>query len=129
MRTARFRPINPDDLLFSQKTTEFRGSSAGTRGDANDLALVLPVLLTGASSGASYWRSPITQKLTAEFRSASAASRDGMRIERSFRGLAAALPRYHRAEHLVKLQVRRQINLINAILGYGPVEIVSPPEL
>ncbi len=52
-----------------------------------------------------------------------------MRIERSFRGLAAALPRYHRAEHLVKLQVRRQINLINAILGYGPVEIVSPPEL
>jgi hypothetical protein len=31
--------------------------------------------------------------------------------------------------HLVKLQVRRQINLINAILGYGPVEIVSPPEL
>ena len=32
-------------------------------------------------------------------------------------------------EHLVKLQVRRQINLINAILGYGPVEIVSPPEL
>ena len=32
-------------------------------------------------------------------------------------------------KHLVKLQVRRQINLIHAILGYGPVEIVSPPEL
>ncbi len=32
-------------------------------------------------------------------------------------------------KHLVKLQVRRQINLINAILGYGPMEIVSPPEL
>ena len=32
-------------------------------------------------------------------------------------------------KHLVKLQVRRQINLINAILGHGPVEIVSPPEL
>jgi predicted nucleic acid-binding protein len=31
--------------------------------------------------------------------------------------------------HLVKLQVRRQINLINAILGYGQIEIVSPPEL
>ena len=32
-------------------------------------------------------------------------------------------------KHLVKLQVKRQINLINAILGHGPVEIVSPPEL
>lgn len=32
-------------------------------------------------------------------------------------------------KHLVKLQVRREINLINAILGYGPIEIVSPPEL
>lgn len=32
-------------------------------------------------------------------------------------------------KHLVKLQVRRQVNLINAILGYGPVEIVSPPDL
>jgi len=32
-------------------------------------------------------------------------------------------------KHLVKLQVRRQINLINAMLGYGQVEIVSPPEL
>jgi hypothetical protein len=31
--------------------------------------------------------------------------------------------------HLVRLQVRRQINLINALLGYGPIEIVSPPEL
>jgi hypothetical protein len=31
--------------------------------------------------------------------------------------------------HLVKLQVRRQINLINALLGYGQIEIVSPPEL
>jgi len=32
-------------------------------------------------------------------------------------------------KHLVNLQVRREINLINAILGYGPIEIVSPPEL
>ena len=32
-------------------------------------------------------------------------------------------------KHLVKLQVKRQINLINAIMGHGPVEIVSPPEL
>jgi hypothetical protein len=32
-------------------------------------------------------------------------------------------------KHLVKLQVRREVNLINAILGYGPIEIVSPPEL
>ncbi|MFZ5829214.1 MAG: type II toxin-antitoxin system VapC family toxin [Planctomycetota bacterium] len=32
-------------------------------------------------------------------------------------------------KHLVKLHVKRQINLINAILGYGVVEIVSPPEL
>lgn len=32
-------------------------------------------------------------------------------------------------KHLVRLQVRRQVNLINAILGFGPLEIVSPPEL
>ena len=32
-------------------------------------------------------------------------------------------------KHLVKLQVRREIDLINAILGHGPIEIVSPPEL
>lgn len=32
-------------------------------------------------------------------------------------------------KHLVKLQVRREINLINAILGCAPIEIVSPPEL
>jgi len=31
--------------------------------------------------------------------------------------------------HLVKVQVRREINLINAIMGYGSIEIVSPPEL
>jgi hypothetical protein len=32
-------------------------------------------------------------------------------------------------KHHVRLQVKRQINLINAILGYGPVEIVTPAEL
>ena len=31
--------------------------------------------------------------------------------------------------HLVKLQIRRQINLVNALLGHGQIEIVSPPEL
>ncbi len=31
--------------------------------------------------------------------------------------------------HLVRVQVRRQINLMNAMLGYGHIEIVSPPEL
>lgn len=31
--------------------------------------------------------------------------------------------------HLVKLQIRRQINLVNALLGLGQIEIVSPPEL
>ena len=32
-------------------------------------------------------------------------------------------------KHLVKLQVRRQINLINAMLGFGQIDIVSPAEL
>lgn len=32
-------------------------------------------------------------------------------------------------KHLVRLQVRRQINLINAILGFGQIDIVSPAEL
>ena len=31
--------------------------------------------------------------------------------------------------HLVNLQIRRQINLINRLLGYNQIEIVSPPEL
>ena len=31
-------------------------------------------------------------------------------------------------KHLVKLQVRRQINLINAILGFRQIDIVSPAE-
>ena len=31
--------------------------------------------------------------------------------------------------HLVKLSIRHQINLLNALRGYGQIEIVSPPEL
>ena len=31
--------------------------------------------------------------------------------------------------HLVKVNTRREVNLINALKGYGPVEIVAPPEL
>ena len=31
--------------------------------------------------------------------------------------------------HLVKVATRREINLINALNGYGPIEIVTPPEL
>jgi hypothetical protein len=32
-------------------------------------------------------------------------------------------------KHLVKIATRREINLINALNGYGPIEIVTPPEL
>ena len=31
--------------------------------------------------------------------------------------------------HLVKLRTRRMVSLVNAIYNYGPVEIISPPEL
>lgn len=31
--------------------------------------------------------------------------------------------------HLVKVGTRREINLVNALKGYGPIEIVAPPEL
>ena len=31
--------------------------------------------------------------------------------------------------HLVKVATRREVNLVNALLGYGPIEIVAPPEL
>jgi predicted nucleic acid-binding protein len=32
-------------------------------------------------------------------------------------------------EHLVKLRTRREVNLVNALKGYMPVEILAPPEL
>jgi predicted nucleic acid-binding protein len=32
-------------------------------------------------------------------------------------------------QHLVRVKTRREINLVNALLGFEPVEIVSPPEL
>jgi len=32
-------------------------------------------------------------------------------------------------KHLVKVAARREINLINALSGYGPIEIVTPAEL
>ena len=32
-------------------------------------------------------------------------------------------------KHLVKISARREMNLINALSGYGPIEIVTPPEL
>jgi predicted nucleic acid-binding protein len=32
-------------------------------------------------------------------------------------------------KHLVKVNIRREINLINALIGYGSIEIVAPPEL
>lgn len=32
-------------------------------------------------------------------------------------------------KHLVKVATRREINLINALSGYGSIEIVTPPEL
>jgi len=31
--------------------------------------------------------------------------------------------------HLVKVSTRREVNLVNALKGYGPIEIVAPPEL
>ena len=31
--------------------------------------------------------------------------------------------------HLVKVKTRREINLINALNGYNPIEIIAPPEL
>lgn len=31
--------------------------------------------------------------------------------------------------HVVKVKTRREVNLINALRGYGPIEIVAPPEL
>ena len=32
-------------------------------------------------------------------------------------------------KHLVKVNIRREVNLINAMTGYGPIEIIAPPEL
>lgn len=31
--------------------------------------------------------------------------------------------------HLVKVNTRREVNLLNALKGYGPLEIIAPPEL
>ena len=31
--------------------------------------------------------------------------------------------------HLVNVKTRRLVNLVNALLGHGQIEIVSPPEL
>jgi hypothetical protein len=31
--------------------------------------------------------------------------------------------------HLVKVSTRREVNLVNALKGYGVIEIVAPPEL
>ena len=31
--------------------------------------------------------------------------------------------------HLVKIQTRREVNLVNALRGYGAIEIAAPPEL
>lgn len=31
--------------------------------------------------------------------------------------------------HLVKVHTRREVNLVNSLQGYGPIEIVAPPEL
>jgi predicted nucleic acid-binding protein len=31
--------------------------------------------------------------------------------------------------HLVKVNTRREVNLINALMGYGQIEIIAPPEL
>ena len=52
-------------------------------------------------------------------------------------GLHVAVAVVHRIEylvswnfsHLVKVNTRREVNLINALKGYGSVEIVAPPEL
>ena len=32
-------------------------------------------------------------------------------------------------KHLVKIRTRREVNLINALMGYGEIEIAAPPEL
>jgi len=32
-------------------------------------------------------------------------------------------------KHLVKVNTRREVNLVNSIMGYGQIEIVAPPEL
>ncbi len=52
-------------------------------------------------------------------------------------GLHVAVAVVHRIEylvswnfsHLVKVNTRREVNLINALKGYGSLEIVAPPEL
>ena len=31
--------------------------------------------------------------------------------------------------HLVKVNTRREVNLVNALTGYGQIEIIAPPEL
>ena len=31
--------------------------------------------------------------------------------------------------HLVKVSTRREVNLVNSLMGYGQVEIIAPPEL
>jgi hypothetical protein len=31
--------------------------------------------------------------------------------------------------HLVRLNTRRQVNLINSLRGFAPIEILTPPEL
>lgn len=32
-------------------------------------------------------------------------------------------------KHLVKVATRREVNLVNAIAGYGQIEMIAPPEL
>ena len=32
-------------------------------------------------------------------------------------------------DHLVRLRTRREVNLVNALNGYMPIEILAPPEL
>lgn len=31
--------------------------------------------------------------------------------------------------HLVKVNTRREVNLVNALMGYGQIELIAPPEL
>ncbi len=31
--------------------------------------------------------------------------------------------------HLVKVRIRRGVNLVNALKGYEPIEVIAPPEL
>ena len=31
--------------------------------------------------------------------------------------------------HLVKVQTKRGVNLVHALMGYEPIEIIAPPEL